>query len=222
MPISHPLRVAILVDGGFYLKRYKACYKQRFLNPSDAETVAKSLHKMVCRHAKDQYLYRILYYDAPPFTGKAHNPITGKFIDFSKSDVAQFKLAFYDHLRKMRKVALRIGSIMSRKSWLIKPEVVKELFKGTKTISQLTENDVYPDFRQKGVDIRIALDVAALAYKRLVDQIVIISGDSDLTSALKLARREGIDVILDPMWSVYLTESLREHIDGMQTYAAKP
>jgi uncharacterized LabA/DUF88 family protein len=32
-----------------------------------------------------------------------------------------------------------------------------------------------------------------------VQQIVLISGDEDFVPALKLARREGIDFILDPM-----------------------
>ena len=34
--------------------------------------------------------------------------------------------------------------------------------------------------RQKGVDLKIGIDIASLAYKKLVDQIVLISGDSDL------------------------------------------
>ena len=36
---------------------------------------------------------------------------------------------------------------------------------------------------------------------RQVNQIVLISGDADFVPAAKLARREGIDFILDPMWS---------------------
>ena len=38
-----------------------------------------------------------------------------------------------------------------------------------------------------------------MAYKHQVDQIVLISGDSDFVSAAKLARREGIDFVLDPL-----------------------
>lgn len=53
--------------------------------------------------------------------------------------------------------------------------------------------------QQKGVDMKIGIDIASLAYKHLVDQIILISGDSDFTPAAKLARQEGIDFILDPM-----------------------
>ena len=47
---------------------------------------------------------------------------------------------------------------------------------------------------QKGVDMRIGLDIASMAFKRQVDQIVLIAGDSDFVPAAKLARREGIEL----------------------------
>lgn len=64
--------------------------------------------------------------------------------------------------------------------------------------------------------MKIGIDIASLAYKRLVDQIILISGDSDFVPAAKLARREGIDVILDPM-RANIRDDLYEHIDGMRT-----
>lgn len=69
--------------------------------------------------------------------------------------------------------------------------------------------------------MRIGLDIASLAYKRLVDQIVLIAGDSDFVPAAKHARREGIDFILDPMWHT-IKPSLNEHIDGLRSCTNKP
>ena len=46
------------------------------------------------------------------------------------------------------------------------------------------------------------------------------SGDSDFVPAAKLARREGIDFILDPMWNP-ISSDLFEHIDGLKTYCPK-
>lgn len=40
-----------------------------------------------------------------------------------------------------------------------------------------------------------------------------ISGDSDFVPAAKLARRAGIDFLLDPMWSEQISDSLSEHIE---------
>ena len=62
--------------------------------------------------------------------------------------------------------------------------------------------------------MRIGLDISSLAYKKLVDQIVLISGDSDFVPAAKLARREGIDFVLDPL-GADVKDSLYEHIDGL-------
>ncbi len=69
---------------------------------------------------------------------------------------------------------------------------------------------------QKGVDMRIGLDIASMAYKKQVDQIVLISGDSDFVPAAKLAGREGIDFILDPL-GAGIKNILMEHIDGLRT-----
>lgn len=69
---------------------------------------------------------------------------------------------------------------------------------------------------QKGVDMRIGLDIASMAFKGQVDQIILIAGDSDFVPAAKLARREGIDFILDPMWAP-VKGNLYEHIDGLKS-----
>jgi len=80
---------------------------------------------------------------------------------------------------------------------------------------------LYYDISQKGVDMKIGLDVASLAYKGLVKRIILISGDSDFVPAAKLARREGIDFILDPMWS-NIHDDLYEHIDGLHSTVRNP
>lgn len=68
--------------------------------------------------------------------------------------------------------------------------------------------------KQKGVDMKIGVDIASLAYKRQVQQIVLIAGDSDFVPAAKLARREGIDFVLDPL-GAEVNPNLFENIDGL-------
>jgi uncharacterized LabA/DUF88 family protein len=77
------------------------------------------------------------------------------------------------------------------------------------------------DLRQKGVDMRIGLDIASLTLKRLASTIVLIAGDSDFVPAAKLARREGLQFILDPLWQ-NVNDDLFEHIDGLQSGLPKP
>ena len=68
--------------------------------------------------------------------------------------------------------------------------------------------------------MKIGLDIASISYKKQVDQIILIAGDSDFVPAAKHARREGIDFILDPMWHT-IKPSLNEHIDGLITKVSK-
>lgn len=214
------LSVAILIDGGFFLKRYFKLYK----NPkthTPAE-VAKNLYTLAHRHVgNDNYLYRIFYYDSVPFDKRLHNPISGKVIDFAKSDQAKFRNEFFEELKKKRKVALRLGYLRESKNWLIRPRLTKELFKKNIAVDDLKEDDVFYELRQKGIDIKIGIDIASMAIKRLVDRIVLFSGDSDFVPAAKLARREGIDFILDPMWNP-IDANLFEHIDGLKSTCPKP
>ena len=70
--------------------------------------------------------------------------------------------------------------------------------------------------RQKGVDMMIGVDIASMAFKKQVDKIILIAGDSDFVPAAKLARREGIDFILDSL-GASIKPSLSLHIDGRRT-----
>ncbi|MBS7374208.1 MAG: NYN domain-containing protein, partial [Muribaculaceae bacterium] len=71
------------------------------------------------------------------------------------------------------------------------------------------------EVRQKGIDMKIGVDIASLSLKKFVDVIVLFSGDSDFVPAAKLARREGIDFVLDPMHA-NVEPQLYEHIDGLK------
>ncbi|MFO7864976.1 MAG: NYN domain-containing protein [Salinivirgaceae bacterium] len=216
-------RTAILVDGGFFIKRYRSIHKIKNLDPI---RTANDLWEMCLRHllqakGEEYDLYRIFYYDCMPYEKKQHNPVTGKSIDFSKTDQNKFQCELFSELKKKRKIALRLGVLEDRKRWIIKPSKTKELLTKKITIDDLTEDDVSFDFTQKMVDIKIGLDIASITLKQQVDQIILISGDSDFVPAAKLARREGIDFLLDPMWNP-IKPHLFEHIDGLVSKIKKP
>ena len=64
--------------------------------------------------------------------------------------------------------------------------------------------------------MRLGLDVASLAFKGQVSQIVIVAADADFVPAAKLARREGIDVVLDRMGERSAAKDLLEHVDALR------
>lgn len=254
--------IAVLIDGGYFLKRLP-----RLVNPRRCDTpghIVGCLRWMCFKHIQQltgcekaewkQHLYRIFYYDARPYDGKAQHPITNQPIDFAKSDLALHRLGIFDCLRRERKVALRLGKVNRDHDWAINPRLTKKLLKTRQlltALARLPENGsgaatltlsadeqvalrqahdlwagldvsaVALGLRQKGVDMRIGIDIAALALKKQVDTIVLVAGDSDFVPAAKLARREGIDFVLDPMWQ-QVNPDLFEHIDGMQSGLPNP
>lgn len=210
---------AILIDGAFFLNRYRKVFRNG--RSHEPQKIVSNLYKMVMKHLDGAYLYRIIFYDCCPISKKAHNPITKKAIDFSKTEQSLFRLQVFEELKKKRKVALRLGYLNESNNWLIRPNKTKELLRGNLKIEDLKDEDVFYELKQKGVDIKIGLDIASLAYKRMVQRIILISGDGDFVPASKLARREGIDFILDPMWNP-INPSLHEHIDGLKSVCENP
>jgi uncharacterized LabA/DUF88 family protein len=216
------LPTAILIDGGYFVKRFRAIEPH---NAHDAQRAADLMFRWSVLHLKEgerrHDLYRIFFYDCPPLEKKLHHPLTRRVIDFSKSSEAQFRQALHQRLRFKRKTALRLGHLAGESPWTLVPAAIQELMKGKRKLEDLTDDDFMPNVRQKGVDMRIGLDIAALAFKRQVDQIVLIAGDADFVPAAKLARREGIDFVLDPMWR-QVDARLGEHIDGLRSTCPRP
>lgn len=216
-------KVAILIDGGFFLKRLNTLCKPEERNQTDY--IIKMIRVLCSEHAKrlDQQIYRIFFYDCPPFERGIHNPLTSKFIKFGESEQYRFKMELFEKLKEMRKMALRLGRINldATSSWQIKPAKVKELLSGKITISDLNpDTDIIPNLHQKQVDIKIGVDIASMVLKKQVASIVLVAGDGDFVPASKLARREGVDFILDPMWA-RINPDLKEHVDGINTVLFK-
>ena len=215
-------RVAVLVDLSFFLKRYNRLKRIEDADPHSAEIVAKSVWDTALGHvAPHDVLNRILVYDCRPFEKRVHNPISNRLIDFARTDQAQFRIALAAELKRKRKLALRLGELRGSGNWMFRERIVKDLLSGKIDLSDLEEDDVYYAMKQKGVDIKIGIDIVSLALKRLVDRIVLITGDSDFVPASKFARREGVDVVLDPLWSP-ITEDLHEHVDGLNSVWPRP
>lgn len=216
---TNSISTAILIDGAFFLNRYRRVFRNG--KNHKPEVIVENFYRMAMRHLEGDYLYRIIYYDCCPILKKVHNPITGKPIDFSQTPQSAFRLEIFKYLKKRRKVALRLGYLKESNNWLIRPEQTKELLAKKIKIEDLKEEHVFFEMRQKGVDIKIGLDIASLAYKNMVNRIILVSGDGDFVPAAKLARREGIDFILDPMWNP-VNVSLYEHIDGLKSTCENP
>lgn len=216
------MKTAILVDGGFYRKRADYLWGKEKTPKERAQELISYCHRHLKDKHEDRELYRIFYYDCPPIEKNIYHPLTQQTIYLKKSETYKWTNEFFDELRQKRKVALRLGELLeSSAAYALKEAVVKKLCRKEISVDDLTEDDFEFKVSQKGVDMRIGLDIASMAYKKQVNQIILIAGDSDFVPAAKHARREGIDFILDPMWRT-IRPSLVEHIDGLKTCAPHP
>ncbi len=227
------MATAILIDGAFFLRRFKHSFPE--LDRNDPKSVAHGLKLLanwhpvqrigptqvaaqVAQHSPievSRQFYRIFFYDCPPLEKRMHTPLEHKSIDFGKSPEAVFRRQFYIELQKLRKMALRLGHLNNTSRWRLRESATERLI-ANPTAFIPSDADFEMDTKQKGVDMRLGLDVASLAFKKQVDQIVIVAADADFVPAAKLARREGIDVILDKMGSTSVAGELIEHVDAIR------
>lgn len=190
------MKFAILIDGGYAraLAHAKSSDK-RYYRPEFIQDVCSQ-----CRNTEADYnLLRVLYYDAPPFHGEVKLPVSGEKKVFFYSDSFFRKLAALDY------IAVRSGYLRFQ-AW------------APKTKEPKTDEDYRPVFVQKGVDTRIAMDVATFCERKTVDRIVLLSGDTDMIPILKHARIAGLQTVLLqlPPPAQKLSQSLLAHCDFLR------
>ncbi|MBO2025509.1 NYN domain-containing protein [Klebsiella pneumoniae] len=62
--------------------------------------------------------------------------------------------------------------------------------------SSINAYNVKPNVQQKGVDMRIALDMSSMSLKKQADIYALVTGDSDFVPIIKFARKEGRQIFL--------------------------
>lgn len=208
-------KTALLIDGGWFSRGVGAQFKPKAAWPTAEQ---------VCRNARailtaDEELFRIFYYDCEPFEATVTNPVDKSVVNYSATPSYAGRKKFFHELGKMDFVALRRGELRAR-GWELTEPFKKALIKGT--AAPFAATDIYPAFQQKGVDMRIGIDVATLSLKRLVDRIVLFSGDTDMIPAIKLARREGVQVFVVKLGTWPLKDSIIEDADGVRPLTPIP
>lgn len=190
------IRTALLIDGG----HLRVLVRQAGLafTPTFVEQIALScqLH--------DERLFRVLYYDCPLYSGKVKLPISGGHHEFKGDDSWLRQLAAKDL------IAVRKGSLKFR-GW--KPKSLPLSNQG------LTDADFSPDFEQKGVDMRIGLDIATFCNSRSVDRILLITNDTDFIPAMKFGRIGGLQIALIKLPNSKPSYELAWHADFHRSIA---
>lgn len=166
-------RTALLIDGGHL--RAETRNAGLAYDPDFIESFAKR-----CFDLREEDPVRILYYDSPQYRGRQRLPVSGRQQNFTASDT------WLDDLAARNLFAVRRGTIAFR-GWVPRDIPIAG--------RDLTDEDFRPNFEQKGVDMRVGLDIATLSDKGIVERIVLITADSDMIPAMKHGRKAGIHII---------------------------
>lgn len=195
-------KVAILIDGGYFLQRFKTNNGGNMPRIADMRPFLDDIMKRVqaTTPVGTDTLFRAFYYDCRPY-GETQTDPNGNVINFATQPKFKAATAFLNDLRTFPQMALRLGDLS---------------FDGWK-VDTRTPGKFIPDFKQKSVDIKLGLDIAWMSSKRTIHKIVLVAGDSDFVSPMKFARREGILVYLEPMKQVNIKIALKEHADFVLT-----
>ncbi len=204
------IKTAILIDGGWMAPAVSKMLRVKFATAKQIYDNAVSV--LV---SAEEELYRLFYYDSAPYIGNQQNPISKVNIDFSTNPGVAGRENFFRQLNAMPQVALRIGSLNYR-GWKLTSEFHKNLLAGTVTPNSISASDIKPNFMQKGVDMKIGIDIASLVFKKIVDRVILFSGDTDMVPAMKFARVEGVQLVMVQIGTDRLNTKLIEDSDFLR------
>lgn len=187
--MSFPLRYAVLLDGAFVIKKLQQ-RNRRFPSADETERLCADIanHPAVSSYE----LLRNYFYHANPAKDVVTNPLDRSVLDLGGTNIHRQHLSLLDRLEMKPHFAVRLGETMTHE-WRLGSAAMKELARQPR---EIRPGDLVPNIMQKGVDLRIGLDIARLALREMVRVIVVVTGDSDLVPAFKFARREGLKIFL--------------------------
>jgi uncharacterized LabA/DUF88 family protein len=204
------MKYAVLIDGGFL---------RRKLGSRTTRTTLAKVSTFLCQLRShpalaNEHLHRIYWYDAPPLESTAQRPLRGGHVNFGASPLALASRELLHGLERLPYVSMRRGELIFR-GWRVSQRKLRD---DAATVT-LTTQDIEPNIQQKGVDMRIGLDMASLTLKGHAQLIVLVTGDSDFVPAMKFARREGAQLLLVTLGHAVRPEML-EHADAVLDISA--
>lgn len=192
------MKSVILIDGG-YLRSVSGSANLTY-DPDFIEAFAKK-----CGDPADgEILQRVLYYDCPQYRGKHRQPVSGTMRTFTATD------NWLDDLASRDLFAVRRGTLAFR-GWAPRNIPIAG--------QTLSDSDFKPTFEQKGVDMRIGLDIASMSNEGKIERILLVSGDTDLIAAAKHARKAGLQIFglqLPIPPALPLSPKLKAHLDRVR------
>lgn len=203
------MKYAILLDGGFVTAKLRRARTWPTAKDIMARVDQIKNHDLL----KEAEHLRTYFYHANPAKDELTNPISRNVLDLATSDVYRNNESLIQSLETQPDVAVRLGEL-SANGWMVGERALEDMLANPR---EIVARDLIPNIKQKGVDLRIALDIARLSLREIVDTLVVVTGDSDFVPAFKFARREGLRIYLDNMRHG-IKRDLKVHVDRILNF----
>lgn len=178
------METAVMIDGAFLRKKFHSKFKKD-ITPTDVQTFT---HSILQKSGLGNNSFRAYFYDCSPCTAKTSLPVTNRAFLFDSQPQYQKGLDLLSGISQLDFFAVRLGQLQFS-GWSLKKKCYTQP-------TPYTDDCFVPNLSQKGVDIKIGLDMAWIGYQNIAKHIVLVTGDSDFIPAIKVARKSGVFVWL--------------------------
>lgn len=184
-------KVAIFIDWDNYRQELEAVTKKtgvKNFNYNKNKDLLSSITYFV--NNNEEELYRIFIYTAPPLSqGDIEEELNRRKV--SQEIIKNVKQKYNENKTKYDSIYNKARKFIDT----IPLEEYVALRKGVLKISNICEDGTI-SINQKQVDMLIGLDIAQLSYENRVDKIILLSKDTDIKPAIKVARINGIHTVV--------------------------
>ena len=155
---------AILIDGSFAKRKLGSnkCYA----TATDFDDVVQTIKSH--RSLLGKQLHRIYYDDSLPLETAHKQPINGGVVRFADNPVAFRSKKLFEDLSRQAFTALWLGEL-SFDGWKISSQGLHDTDSAEITVFR---TDLLPQISQRGVDMHIGMDIAALTLEKHVQMVL--------------------------------------------------
>ena len=206
-------KVAVFIDWDNYRQELEVVTKKTSVtnfNYNKNKDLLSSIKYFI--NDSEEELYRIFIYTAPPLSqSDIEDELNRRKI--SQEIKNNVKQKYNDNKAKYDFIYNRARKFIDT----ISLEEFVALRKGVLKISNVCEDGTI-SMNQKQVDMLIGLDIAQLSYENRVDKIILLSKDTDIKPAIKVARINGIHTVVACFeeYPAGIPKELRVHADTIR------
>jgi uncharacterized LabA/DUF88 family protein len=177
------METAVMIDGAFVRKKFRSA-KGTDITASDIQHIIENIFGQAGVPYQN---YRVYFYDCKPCAERTSFPISHTAYNLETTQQHTKGINLIKEIKMLPFFAVREG-ILSFNGWTLKPACYG--------MNPLTDDCFTLNLKQKGVDIKIGLDVAWVSFNHIASSIIMITGDSDFVPVIKTARRSGVFIYL--------------------------